>query len=65
MIVIRSEYCPQNHHCPSLLVCPVGAIKQDGVKAPYIDQDKCTNCGRCLQSCQVFQEATVPANSIN
>ncbi|HAD83054.1 TPA: 4Fe-4S ferredoxin [Candidatus Edwardsbacteria bacterium] len=65
MIIVKSEYCPQNHRCPSLRVCPVGAIKQDGFKAPYIDQDRCTNCGHCLQSCRVFQEAPVPANSIN
>jgi Fe-S-cluster-containing hydrogenase component 2 len=61
MIIVKSEYCPQNHHCPSLRVCPAGAIKQDGVKAPYIDQKKCTDCGLCVQSCRVFQQVATPS----
>ncbi len=63
MIEVKTKYCPQNHHCPSLAVCPVGAIKQDGFKAPYIDQEKCTNCGRCVLSCRVFQQVSEPVTS--
>lgn len=63
MIEVRTEYCPQNHRCPSLRVCPVGAIKQDGYNAPYIDQEKWINCGRCLMSCRVFREVPDPVTT--
>lgn len=49
--------CPQNHPCPSVKVCPVGAIKQNGYDAPTIDQDKCIACGKCVRYCpmQAFE----------
>jgi Fe-S-cluster-containing hydrogenase component 2 len=43
--------CPQNHPCPSVRVCPVGALTQEGFKAPVVDQDKCTKCGKCVRFC--------------
>jgi Fe-S-cluster-containing hydrogenase component 2 len=64
MILVRREFCPQNHRCPSLQVCPVGAIKQDGFQAPVVDQDRCTDCGRCVQSCRVFQRAEKPSDAL-
>lgn len=48
--VIQSK-CPQNHPCPSVRVCPVGALVQDGNKAPTVDEDKCTECGACIDYC--------------
>jgi Fe-S-cluster-containing hydrogenase component 2 len=54
-IKIEKAYCPQNHSCPSLRVCPVGAIKQKGYSAPTIDEDECILCGKCLGTCPVFQ----------
>jgi Fe-S-cluster-containing hydrogenase component 2 len=43
--------CPQNHPCPSVRVCPVGALKQNGFDAPTVDEAKCTNCGKCARFC--------------
>ncbi len=54
MVTVHPERCPQNHPCPSLRVCPTGAITQQGYGAPTIDMDKCTDCGRCSMSCRVF-----------
>ena len=39
--------CPQNHKCPAVNVCPVGALPQEGFNAPKIDYDKCIKCGKC------------------
>ncbi|WP_407313960.1 4Fe-4S binding protein [Desulfosporosinus sp. SB140] len=43
--------CPQNHPCPSIRVCPVGAIGQIGFDAPTIDQEKCIHCKKCVKYC--------------
>jgi ferredoxin len=43
--------CPQNHPCPSRLVCPTGALAQRGFSAPTVDHDKCVACGRCVSFC--------------
>lgn len=43
--------CPKNHPCPSVRVCPVGALKQTGFDAPTIDRSKCINCGKCARFC--------------
>lgn len=48
--VIQSR-CPQNHPCPSIRVCPVGAMTQVGFSAPKIDMDKCIKCGKCVRFC--------------
>jgi Fe-S-cluster-containing hydrogenase component 2 len=48
--VIASR-CPQNHACPSLRVCPTGALLQSGYDAPAVDQDKCIACGKCVRFC--------------
>jgi Fe-S-cluster-containing hydrogenase component 2 len=48
---VISERCPQNHACPSLRVCPTGALSQNGVEAPGVDQDKCIACGKCVRFC--------------
>ena len=41
------QRCPQNHHCPAIKVCPVGALSQNGFSAPIIDEKKCIKCGKC------------------
>ena len=43
--------CPQNHPCPSVRVCPTGALMQKGFSAPHVDADKCVKCGKCVKSC--------------
>ena len=43
--------CPQNHVCPSLKVCPVGALVQEGHKAPTVLEEKCVDCGKCAEFC--------------
>lgn len=43
--------CPQNHPCPLVRLCPVGAIAQDGYNAPTIDAEKCIACGKCIDGC--------------
>jgi len=51
MITIDKLKCPQNHRCPAIKVCPVGAISQEGNELPTIDQEKCLECGACINFC--------------
>ena len=30
MLSVNPAYCPQNHRCPLVAACPVGAITQEG-----------------------------------
>jgi len=50
-LTISSLACPQNHRCPLIGVCPVGAISQSGYGLPVIDQTKCIECGKCVKKC--------------
>ncbi|MEA4813775.1 MAG: 4Fe-4S binding protein [Oscillospiraceae bacterium] len=50
-LVVNKHRCPQNHPCPSVRVCPVGALSQSGFSAPVVDQDKCISCGKCVRFC--------------
>lgn len=50
-IVVDKNICPQNHRCPSIKVCTVGAIRQTGFNAPTIDQEKCIKCEMCVMYC--------------
>lgn len=45
------DNCPQNHKCPAVNVCPVGALSQEGFNAPKIDYNKCIKCGKCSNFC--------------
>ncbi len=45
------EKCPQNHKCPAVNVCPVGALSQEDFRAPTIDYTKCISCGKCSDFC--------------
>ena len=45
------ENCPQNHKCPAVNVCPVGALSQKDFEAPNIDNNKGIRCGKCSNFC--------------
>ena len=48
---IIKERCPQSHLCPSVQVCPVQALSQNGFEAPVIHHNKCIKCGKCSNFC--------------
>ncbi|HWT27107.1 MAG TPA: 4Fe-4S binding protein [Mobilitalea sp.] len=48
---VMEDRCPQNHPCPSVRICPVGALKQEGYQAPTVDHDICIKCGKCVNFC--------------
>ena len=50
-LVVDKNKCPQNHRCPLLNICPVGAISQEGFGLPKIDAEKCIECGKCTKYC--------------
>jgi len=50
-LIVVKEKCPQNHPCPSVSICPVGALKQNGFDAPSVDLDFCIRCGKCTVFC--------------
>ena len=43
--------CPQDHKCPAVGVCPVGALSQEGFHAPTVDHDIFIQCGECSTFC--------------
>lgn len=46
------KLCPQDHHCPLIEKCPVGAISQHNVEfLPAYDPQKCIKCNLCVESC--------------
>ncbi len=51
-MIVNANKCPQNHACPSIPVCPVGAITQKDIHAlPVVDPHKCILCGACQNFC--------------
>jgi Fe-S-cluster-containing hydrogenase component 2 len=50
-LIVNKSRCPQNHPCPSVKVCPVGALSQKGFNAPIVDMSKCIQCGKCVKFC--------------
>lgn len=48
---IDSSRCPQSHRCPAVSVCPVGALSQNGNKAPKVKKNACIKCGKCTRYC--------------
>ncbi len=59
MIAVNQHFCPQNHACPAVGRCPVGALIQDSISsAPRIDRELCTECGACSQVCRVFSRVS-------
>ena len=54
-IVIQEQFCPKNHRCPVMSICPVTAISQkDSFSAPTVDEDLCIECQKCSRACGVF-----------
>lgn len=50
-LVVKISRFPQNHPCPSVKVCPVKALSQQGFAAPTVDNDKCIKCEKCVKFC--------------
>jgi Fe-S-cluster-containing hydrogenase component 2 len=50
-INVDGNRCPQNHSCPAINICPVGAISQEGFDLPQIDHKKCILCRKCTTFC--------------
>ncbi|MGL4853248.1 MAG: 4Fe-4S binding protein [Phocaeicola sp.] len=50
-LAVDTNRCPQNHTCPMIAQCPAGAIMQEGVGVPVIDNEKCVKCGKCIKIC--------------
>ncbi|NCA66577.1 MAG: 4Fe-4S ferredoxin [Clostridia bacterium] len=50
-LVINLNRCPQNHPCPAVRVCPIGALSQKGYAAPEINYNVCISCGKCVNFC--------------
>jgi ferredoxin len=50
-LTVNQARCPQNHICPSISVCPVDALTQDGFAAPTVNHEKCILCGKCVRFC--------------
>ena len=50
------ENCPQNHKCPAVNVCPVGALSQKDFRAPEIDYDKCVAMKKSIEKYWARQE---------
>ncbi len=50
-VVVLEDRCPQDHQCPSVKICPVGALTQDGFNAPVVNYTFCLNCKQCVDFC--------------
>lgn len=50
-LTVLVENCPQDHRCPSVGICPVGALHQEGFHAPTVDHAVCIRCGKCSDFC--------------
>lgn len=50
-LILKKENCPQNHKCPAVRICPMGALSQQNFEAPAIDAEKCIRCGKCSAFC--------------
>jgi len=48
---VNPKKCPQNHPCPAIKACPVKAIRQVNNKLPFVDDDKCIDCAKCVTYC--------------
>ncbi|MCK9159410.1 MAG: 4Fe-4S binding protein [Bacteroidaceae bacterium] len=49
--LVSKDLCSQDHRCPLIRICSVGAISQNGYGLPVIDKEKCINCGKCFSLC--------------
>lgn len=64
-LTVSKLRCPQNHPCPAVRVCPVGALSQKGYAAPAVDDDKCVRCGKCVRFCPMHALKLEPAAAKN
>ncbi|MCF7911368.1 MAG: ferredoxin [Candidatus Cloacimonetes bacterium] len=68
MIGIKAEYCTKENNCLVISFCPAGAVTHVPGELPEVDNQKCTNCNKCVQFCPAFFEipesagADTPAN---
>ena len=51
VVKINVSKCPQDHKCPAVSVCPVGALVQEENNAPTVLTDICIGCGKCSDFC--------------
>ncbi len=51
ILKVIESHCPQNHKCPAVEVCPVGALEQKGFSAPTVRKGMCVGCGKCTRVC--------------
>ncbi|MEA4816151.1 MAG: 4Fe-4S binding protein [Lachnospiraceae bacterium] len=51
ILKVDKNRCPQDHVCPAMRVCPVGALSQKGFSLPVVDHSKCLLCGKCVKFC--------------
>lgn len=56
-VIINFKVCDNAEVCDAIRVCPVGAFRWNNQKKTLeIDNDKCTECGKCAtseESCKV------------
>lgn len=50
-LYVDPAICPQNHKCPLIEICPVGAISQIDFNLPKIDKNVCIECTECMETC--------------
>lgn len=50
-VKVDASVCPQDHTCPAADICPTSALIQEGMAAPTVDDDLCTDCGICVEEC--------------
>ena len=50
-INVLNYRCPQNHPCPSVRICPVSVLSQNGFDSPKVDENKCVYCQKCVNFC--------------
>lgn len=53
-VLINFKICDNSQDCNGIVVCPIKAFYWDEQnKTIAIDNEKCTNCGKCEESCPV------------
>lgn len=53
-VLINFKICDNAKECNGIEVCPTGALSWDDKKETIlIDNEKCTNCGKCEPACEV------------
>ena len=53
-VLINFKICDNAKECNGIAVCPSGALSWDEKKKTiFIDNSKCTSCGKCEKACMV------------